>query len=359
METSEDKQWASNYLLDPLTAPAPSEETGPGTHYGSTFAPNTSKKSSSRIADEKKNASVNVREAGYPSPPASVSPRQAQFPHRQQASNGQDAGPARRDSLQRPSTEIPTSSAASTLAGRTRGASLTSRFPGDESHRPLDILKREKKIADRAPHLRKKHFVGSDSIDQLDSVGGKYHHDGPFDATLLARNTSFLTSPVEAVSGTNEEALRATPREKVVDSIERHRPLDGVAITPPGIADSTGRTLHYQEGADLMIEEGNFRRWPGVKYLPEDLKGKGEPSYSIEKALKEHKKHRRVVSNGNSEIEMTSRPQSSDGNQRPVSNGQSYGEWENDMRRSNTTGKKPGNRLTRRIGSQRKGRVDE
>ena len=211
---------------------------------------------------------MNVREAGYPSPPASVSPRQAQFPHRQQASNGQDAGPARRDSLQRPSTEIPTSSAASTLAGRTRGASLTSRFPGDESHRPLDILKREKKIADRAPHLRKKHFVGSDSIDQLDSVGGKYHHDGPFDATLLARNTSFLTSPVEAVSGTNEEALRATPREKVVDSIERHRPLDGVAITPPGIADSTGRTLHYQEGADLMIEEGNFRRWPGVVGRP-------------------------------------------------------------------------------------------
>ena len=150
------------------------------------------------------------------------------------------------------------------MVGRSRGASLTSRFPGDESHRPLDILKREKKIADRAPHLRKKHFVGSDSIDQLDSVGGQYHHDGPFDATLLARNTSFLSSPVEAVSGTNEEALRATPHEKVVDSIERHRPLDGVAIVPPGIADGTGRTLHYQEGADLMIEEGNFRRWPGV-----------------------------------------------------------------------------------------------
>ncbi|MCJ1395093.1 hypothetical protein MMC18_007974 [Xylographa bjoerkii] len=351
METTEDKQWASRYLLDPLTAPAPSEETGPGTHYRSTFAPNTSQKSSSRTTDEKKNASVSVRRAGYPSPPASASLCQAQFPHRQDAFNEYNDRPARRSSLERPSTEIPTSSAASTVVGRSRGASLTSRFPGDESHRPLDILKREKRIADRAPHLRKKHFVGSDSIDKLDDVGGKYHHDGPFDATLFARNTSFLSSPVEAVSGTNEEALRATPREKVVDSIERHRPLDGVAMTPPGVADGTGRTLYYQEGADLMIEEGNFRRWPGVKYLPEDLKGKGEPSYSIEKALKDHKKHRRVVSDGNSGIELTSRPQSSDGNQRLASNDQSYGEWENDMRRSNTTGRKPGNRLTRRIGS--------
>ncbi|MCJ1405330.1 hypothetical protein MMC11_008557 [Xylographa trunciseda] len=359
METTEDKQWASKYLLEPLTAPAPSEETGPGTHYRSTFAPNTSQKSSSRTAHDEKNASVSVRKTGYPSPPASASPHQVQFPHRQEALNGLNDGPARRSSLERPSTEIPTSSAASTVVGRSRGASLTSRFPGDESHRPLDILKREKKIADRAPHLRKKHFVGSDSIDQLDGVGGKYHHDGPFDATLLARNTSFLTSPVEAVSGSNEEALKATPREKVMDSIERHRPLDGVAITPPGVADSTGRTLHYQEGSDLMIEEGNFRRLPGVKYLPEDLKGKGEPSFSIERALKEHQKHRRVVSDDNSAIEMTSRPQSSDGNQRPVSNGQSYGEWENDVRRSNTTGRKSSNRLTRRIGSLRKTRVVE
>ncbi|KAL8993992.1 MAG: hypothetical protein Q9169_005923, partial [Polycauliona sp. 2 TL-2023] len=45
------------------------------------------------------------------------------------------------------------------------------------------------------------------------------------------------------------------------------------------------------------------------KYLPSDLKGKGEPSYSIEKALKEHKHgtardHRRVMSEGQPAYEM-------------------------------------------------------
>ena len=174
----------------------------------------------------------------------------------------------------RSSTEIPTSSAASisaasssatpTISGRARGASLTSRFPGDQSHRPLDIIKQQTRIADRAPHLRRKHIVGSDSIDRLDVVGGRYHHDGPYDATLLARNTSSIISPVEAVAGTNKEALKATPKEKIIDSIQRHRPLDDVAIVPPGITDGTGHTFDYEEGADLMIEEGNYRRWPGV-----------------------------------------------------------------------------------------------
>ena len=79
---------------------------------------------------------------------------------------------------------------------------------------------------------------------------------------------SYLTSPVEAVSGTNEEALKATPREKVVDSVERHRPLDGVAIVPPGLTDSTGATYNYHEGTDLMIEEGNYKRWDGIVCSP-------------------------------------------------------------------------------------------
>ena len=81
--------------------------------------------------------------------------------------------------------------------------------------------------------------------------------------TYLARNTSFLSSPVEAVSGTNEETLKATPYEKVVDSITRHRPLDGIALTPPGQPDAHGRVLVYEEGADLMVEAG-YKRWPGV-----------------------------------------------------------------------------------------------
>lgn len=77
--------------------------------------------------------------------------------------------------------------------------------------------------------------MGPDSIDSLDNIGpGAYHHGGPYDATLLARNTSSAFSPVEAVKGSNEEALKATPTENIQDSIARHRPLDGVATVPPG-----------------------------------------------------------------------------------------------------------------------------
>ena len=151
--------------------------------------------------------------------------------------------------------------------GRQRTSSLISRFPGDNTCRPLDTIKRETKIANRAPHLRKKHIVGPDSIDSLDTSGRTYHHDGPYDATLLARNMSLVYSPVEAVRRSNEEALKATPREKINDSVEKHRPLDGVAMVAPGRKDRDGRTYHYEEGSDLMIEEGNYKRWPGVVWL--------------------------------------------------------------------------------------------
>ncbi|MCJ1225572.1 hypothetical protein MMC12_002221 [Toensbergia leucococca] len=356
METSEDKQWASKYLLDPLTAPEPSQETGPGTHYNSTFG-NMKDRSTSGVTNQKSGPSAHVRQLsksnrnGYPSPPASVSPRQDQFSHRREAfPPAYDGANSQRRSLDQASSDMITST-----NGRRRVSSLTSRFPGDQSHRPLDIIKRDAKLANRAPHLRKNHTVGPDTIDSLDNVVGAYHHEGPFDATLLARNTSLLNSPVEAVSGTNEEALKATPREKIIDSLERHRPLDGVAVVPPGMTDQAGRTYNYREGANMMIEDGgNYKRWPGVKYLPEDIKGKGEPSYSLEKALHDDKGHRRIVSDGNSAIEMTSRPRSSDDGVQPSSNQQSYGEWENEVVRSKTTGSKGTGLLRKRIGSLRK-----
>ena len=122
-------------------------------------------------------------------------------------------------------------------------------------------------MANRHPHLRKKHIVGADAIDRMDTVGG-FHHDGPYEATLLGRNMSYTNSPVEAVSTTNEEALRATPREMIKDSVEKHRPLDGVAMVPPGMEDRYGNVYHYQEGTDMMVENspegGAYKRWPGV-----------------------------------------------------------------------------------------------
>ncbi|KAL9135948.1 MAG: hypothetical protein Q9175_002846 [Cornicularia normoerica] len=402
MESSEDKHWASRYLLDPLNAPEPSAETGPGTHYNSTLAPQTQDRSSSSFRTEpqktpssslrssnpsssqrlqKTPPSVSVRSrnppssqkptpsvsdrssnnpyrntssTGYPSPPQSASPREERFStstYRQEAFPDFDGSysptPTRR-SMDQASTQIPTSTggqnSTTTDGHRRRGSSLNQRFPGDQTHRPLDMIKKDAKMANRHPHLRKKHVVGPDTIDRMDTVGG-FHHDGPYEATLLARNTSYRNSPVEAVSATNEEALNATPREMIKDSVEKHRPLDGVAMVPPGMEDRYGNVYNYEEGTDMMIENspegGAYKRWPGVQYLPEDHKGKGEPSYSLEKALKQHKLHSRHASEGNSAIEMTTpatqrRPISVEGQSRSVGDGQKYADWEQGVRRSSS-----------------------
>jgi hypothetical protein len=149
---------------------------------------------------------------------------------------------------------------------RNRAGSLRERYPGDKSHRPLDQLRHDEKVAHRAPHLRKKNFQGADVIDRLDKAPfGRYHHEGPYDAASLARNRVEKYSPLAAVKDSNEEALKATPRENIADAVQRHRPLEGVAIVPPGMADRFGRVLDYEEGADLMREPGaDYRRWPGV-----------------------------------------------------------------------------------------------
>lgn len=366
---SEDKQWATKYLLDPLTAPEPSQKTGPGTHFRTTVnrAPSTSKRPTSTISSSK-----TPSPPGYPTPPNSASPTSSTFhptnpyaPHRQAAfADYTNAGPSRK------SSEGPTGNS----TGRRRGSSLGERYPGDMSHRPLDQLRKEAKAANRSPHLRKKHLPGADTIDSLDRsmLGGPYHHEGPYDATLLARNTSYKSSPVEAVRGTNEEAIRATPREKIKDSLDRHVPLSGTAVIPPGMAGVDGKPMQYEEGADLMREldapGGAYKRWEGIKYLPEDYKGKGEPTFSIEKALKDHDKsaHRRGASDGNSAYEM--QPQSpmnrqrsaSGSNVEPSSSGRpsgsllKYSEFEGEMQRSNTTGRRMGEGLKRRFGSLRR-----
>ena len=134
------------------------------------------------------------------------------------------------------------------------------------------MLKHDDLRANRSAHLRKKHHVGADSIDTLDNVGGPggmaYHHEGPYDATLLARNTDPKRAPIAAVREGNAEALRATPRELVVDSVRLHRPLDGVAVVPPGMVGPGGEVMRYEEGTDMMIEGqpegGAYKRWPGV-----------------------------------------------------------------------------------------------
>lgn len=229
-----------------------------------------------------------------------------------------------------------------------RSSSLRERYPGDASVNPLDQLAREKAEADRARHLTKKHAVRPDLIDGLDSTGvGHYHHEGPYDATLFARNNSWKSSPVAAVARTNEEALKATPHEKVMDSVQRHRPLDGVAAYPPGTTDRNGQRYDYTEGENMMLDEraegGAYKRWAGVQYHPDDIKGKGEPSYSIEKALKEHS----LEEKDNGGIEMsTNRSRSGSTAYR----NDAFGEEESSLGRSGSLS----NKLKKRVGSLRK-----
>jgi hypothetical protein len=74
-------------------------------------------------------------------------------------------------------------------------------------------------------------------------------------------------APVAALETTNAEALRATPQENVRDALEKHKPLDGVAIVPPGEPDRLGRTYNYEEGTDMMREglngEPGYKQWSG------------------------------------------------------------------------------------------------
>ena len=205
-------------------------------------------------------ATPNNGRSAYPTPPSSASPRQTQFENTPTSSS--------RVSFSHVSTQIPTSTGgqtSSTTGRRLRINSLPSQYAGDRSNRPLDIITRENKLAYRSPHLRRKHIPGTDSIDTLDIAFFPYHHEGPYDATLLARNTNPLHSPVAAVRNTNEETLKATPPEMLLDSLRRHRPLDGVASVPPGMQDKHGKTYEYEEGTNMMIENGgNYKRWPGM-----------------------------------------------------------------------------------------------
>jgi len=368
---AEDKHWAKAYVLDPLTAPDPSDETGPGTHFRSTFAPASKS---------------DVSKTDLPTPPNSGTPTsmQSKNPFRRSSDMSKDGAtvrtrassdasrkqytPSHSTRNSRHSGQFRKEAFGSSNEDRSRSAEPSSpriRSRGNSTNeRPLEFAKHDMKLAHRSPHLRKKHLPGPDSIDRLDvGPAGRYHHEGPYDAALLARNTSWQTSPVAALSETNAEALRATPAENIRDAVERHRPLDGTAIVPPGSQDRFGRTYDYEEGDNLMITNGgNYKRWPGVDYHPDDLKGKGEPSYSIEKALKEHKIHgdRERTSNGSygevSGIEMQGGPVDSRDSVEMAGGQQAYTDLEHQTaaETSGSTKRHSLQGLKKRIGSLRK-----
>lgn len=75
-------------------------------------------------------------------------------------------------------------------------------------------------------------------------------------------------NPVEALKESNEEALRATPRENIQDSLRKHVPLQGVAVIPPGRRQHSGEIMMYREGDDMMRDGdapgGAYKRWDGI-----------------------------------------------------------------------------------------------
>jgi len=167
------------------------------------------------------------------------------------------------------------------------------------------------------------------------------------------------------------EALRATPREFIQDSLRLHVPLQGTAIIPSGGVDMSGNVMTYREGADLMRESdapgGPYRRYKDVQYHPDDLKGKGEPSFTYERDLKA-KERERLLRPGQHPDDVELSPSSRGGRHRSLSNGaydtavaaatssgRSPAGGDGGMQRSNTTGRKTlGEGLKRRFGSLRR-----
>ena len=92
-------------------------------------------------------------------------------------------------------------------------------------------------------------------------------------------------------------------------------------------------------------------------YHPDDIKGKGEPSFTLERSLKQHRSsdHRRVLSEGGAVYEMTApgRPLDAESSNENVCipPSASYRDWQEGIQRRNTTGRSMGQSLRKRIGS--------
>ncbi|KAJ5591860.1 uncharacterized protein N7459_002229 [Penicillium hispanicum] len=158
-------------------------------------------------------------------------------------------------------------------------------WSGEPEHHPAEPRRKcdtsvpQRRRSSHRTYPQHSELVNPDIIDRLDDVTAySYHHEGPYDAVYPERNRVSHHSPLEAVRESNEEALRATPRDKIVDCLNSHRPLDGTAFFPPGTTDRNGQTYDYEEGFNMMSDSGNFMRLPGLKFTDEDFKN--DPFYN-------------------------------------------------------------------------------
>ena len=159
-------------------------------------------------------------------------------------------------------------------------------------HNPYLASSSPSSSANRPSRRRTSHIPGPDPVDRLGAIGSAYHHDGPFEATLLARQIPGR-APVDAVRDSNAAALAATPLASIRDCLDSHYPLRGVAMYPPGV----GGTGNYDE-YDVMVRDGAYRRWPHMDYHDDDRKGKGEPSFTADELDKRRKQDRGNVEAG-------------------------------------------------------------
>lgn len=153
-----------------------------------------------------------------------------------------------------------------------RARSTCTTTPSKSNHQPPSYEGTVKGSLDdsrtRTRRKRSRHqrasYNQTDIIDGLDHTSPYiYHHEGPFDAASARRNAVKKYSPLEAVKESNAEALRATPRERIMDAINRHRPLDGTGFYPPNTVGRNGQVYEYEEGTNMMDEYGLFSRQPG------------------------------------------------------------------------------------------------
>jgi hypothetical protein len=327
---------ARKYLPDPLTAPEPNQDSESGlSHYQKLRAsvnynngPSSTDHVSSQLNRLSLKDSRDVKpkrqdhpssrdsSSGIPTPPSSVSPTRGTFhpsnPYsRHSASTSQRGSPppylspptspprgygqgrphnqrshssksvATNSRLGPPETNVQRSTSVNGPPQRKlkhehrRIHSLNERFPGDMSHRPLDVLRAETRRVNRSTPLNpsgsrhRRNISETDQIDALDSIGpgGPYHHGGPFDAAMTSRNLDDKFAPLAAVRDSNNEAIKATPREYIQDSLVKHMPLQGTSSVPAGGRDMSGNVMEYEEGLDMMREEGAiggaYKRWEG------------------------------------------------------------------------------------------------
>ena len=84
--------------------------------------------------------------------------------------------------------------------------------------------------------------------------------------------------PLDALTESNAATLAATPKGNIQDSVEGHRPLDGVASVPPGTT-AVGSDVPMSYVEDNL--EHGVGRWEGiVDYYDEDTRARGKTHYT-------------------------------------------------------------------------------